>query len=98
MPKAWAWPGPGGVLVKDVYPGGPLADAGVKSGEVVASVDGADVDDMQSLNYRIATHKPGERVKLHVESGKQARDVNVVLALPPENPPREADRLAAAIR
>jgi Do/DeqQ family serine protease len=81
---------PGGVLVKDIYPGGPLANAGVKSGEVVQAVDGADVDDMQALNYRIATHKPGETVKLHIEAGKSVRDVNVVLALPPESPPREA--------
>jgi Do/DeqQ family serine protease len=80
---------PGGVLVKDIYPGGPLANAGVKSGEVVQAVDGADVDDMQALNYRIATHKPGESVKLHIEAGKSMRDVNAVLALPPENPPRE---------
>jgi serine protease Do len=80
---------PGGVLVKDIYPGGPLANAGVKSGEVVQAVDGADVDDMQALNYRIATHKPGESVKLRIEAGKSVRDVNAVLALPPENPPRE---------
>ena len=33
-------PRPGGVLIKDVYPGGPLANAGVKTGEVVQSVDG----------------------------------------------------------
>jgi Do/DeqQ family serine protease len=87
-------PKPGGVLVKDLYPGGPLANAGIKSGEVVASVDGAAVDDMQSLNYRIATHRPGEAVKVHVESGKTVRDVNVTLALPPENPPREAQTVA----
>ena len=85
---------PGGVLVKDVYPGGPLANAGVKSGEVVQAVGGAEVDDMQALNYRIATHRPGESVRLHVESGKSARDVNVVLALPPENPPREATTIS----
>ena len=81
---------PGGVLIKDVYPGGPLANAGVREGDVVASVDGAAVDDMQSLNYRIATHRPGEVVKVHVESGKSARDANVTLALPPETPPRDA--------
>ena len=80
---------PGGVLVKDVYPGGPLANAGVKSGEVVLSVDGAGVDDMQSLNYRIATHRSGDRVKVRVESGRNVRDVTIALALPPENPPRE---------
>ena len=36
-------PKPGGVLIKDVYPGGPLGKAGVKSGDVVQSVDGAAV-------------------------------------------------------
>jgi serine protease Do len=84
---------PGGVLIKDLYPGGPLANAGIKSGEVVRSVDGTEVDDMQSLNYRIATHKPGDSVHLHVETGGGARDVIVALALPPENPPREAQTL-----
>jgi Do/DeqQ family serine protease len=81
---------PGGVLIKDVYPGGPLSNAGVKSGEVVQSVDGASVDDMQSLNYRTATHRPGDSVKMRVAAGKTARDVTVTLALPPETPPREA--------
>jgi serine protease Do len=85
---------PGGVLVKDIYPGGPLANAGVKSGEVVQAVDGAEVDDMQALNYRIATHRPGESVKLHIEAGRSGRDVNVVLALPPENPPRDATTIS----
>jgi serine protease Do len=87
-------PRPGGVLIKDVYPSGPLADAGVKSGDVIAQVNGDNVDDMQSLNYRIATHRSGEVVKLHVESGKAVRDVNVTLALPPENPPREIQTVA----
>jgi Do/DeqQ family serine protease len=85
---------PGGVLIKDIYPDGPLANAGIKSGDVVATVDGTAVDDMQSLNYRIATHRPGDVVKVHVESGKSARDANVTLALPPENPPREAETLS----
>jgi serine protease Do len=80
---------PGGVLLKDVYPGGPVAEAGLHSGDVVVSVDGVEVDDMQSLNYRIATHKPGDVVKMHVASGKSARDVSVRLTLPPENPPRD---------
>ena len=85
---------PGGVLIKDVYPGGPLSRAGIKSGEVVQSVDGVAVDDMQSLNYRTATHRAGDSVKMHVAAGKLARDVTVTLALPPENPPRELATIA----
>ncbi len=85
---------PGGVLLKSVYPGGPLANAGVRRGDVVLAVNNASVDDMQSLNYRIATHKPGDVVKLRVKSGSQARDVDVKLALPPENPPRQATTIS----
>jgi Do/DeqQ family serine protease len=87
-------PRPGGVLIKDVYPDGPLGRAGVKSGEVVQTVDGVVVDDMQSLNYRTATHRPGDSVKMHVAAGKTAREVTVTLALPPETPPREAQTIA----
>jgi serine protease Do len=80
---------PGGVLVKSIYPGGPAANAGVRTGEVVLQVDGTDVDDMQGLNYRVATHKAGEVVRLRLADGAQTREASVTLALPPENPPRD---------
>ncbi|HJW42749.1 MAG TPA: PDZ domain-containing protein, partial [Rhizomicrobium sp.] len=80
---------PNGVLLKSVYPGGPAANAGLHTGDVIFSVDGQPVDDMQSLNYRIATKKPGEKVKLHVHLGRKPADIEAALALPPETPPRE---------
>ena len=65
---------PEGVLLKNVYPGGPAASAGLKTGDVVVSIDGVDVEDMQALNYRIATHKAGDVVKAHVAgNGPHAR-------------------------
>jgi serine protease Do len=81
---------PGGVLLKSVYPGGPAAAAGLHTGDVVLAVDGADVDDMQGLNYRIATHKSGDTAHLRVRGGGKTREADVKLALPPENPPRDA--------
>jgi serine protease Do len=81
---------PGGVLLKNVYPGGPASAAGLHTGDVVLAVDGADVDDMQGLNYRIATHKPGDTTHLRVRADGKTREVDVKLALPPENPPRDA--------
>jgi S1-C subfamily serine protease len=85
---------PQGVLLKTIYPGGPAERAGLKTGDVILSVDGAEVGDMQSLNYRIATHKPGETARLNVSTNGHARDVGVMLALPPENPPRETTTIA----
>jgi serine protease Do len=77
---------PGGVLLKSVYPGGPAADAGLKVGDVVLAVDGFAVDDMQGLNYRIATHKAGDAPTMKVASNGQTRDVPVKLELPPDTP------------
>ncbi|MBV8978771.1 MAG: Do family serine endopeptidase [Alphaproteobacteria bacterium] len=77
---------PGGVLLKSVYPGGPAAQAGLKVGEVVLDVDGVPVDDMQALNYRIATHRPGDVSTMKVSANGQVRDIAVKLSLPPETP------------
>ena len=74
---------PQGVLLKDIYPGGPAAQAGLKTGDVVLSIDGVEVSDMQSLNYRVATHKPGDVVRAQVSSHGHASDVKIKLALPP---------------
>jgi len=49
---------------------------------------------MQSLNYRIATRKPGDSVRMRIETGNAGRDVTVALSLPPENPPREAQTVS----
>ncbi|HUO90938.1 MAG TPA: PDZ domain-containing protein, partial [Rhizomicrobium sp.] len=63
--------------------------AGLHTGDVIFSIDGQPANDMQSLNYRIATHKPGDVVRLHVHLGHNPADIRATLALPPENPPRE---------
>jgi serine protease Do len=82
-------PRPGGVLLKSVYAQGPVGRAGLTKGDIIFAVDGVEVDDMQSLNYRIATHKPGDVVNLHVHKDGKPADIAVKLQLPPENPPRE---------
>lgn len=85
---------PQGVLLKSVFPGGPAAQAGLKTGDVVQAVDGADVDDMQGLNYRIATHKPGDSIRLKVFADGRSRELTAKLALPPESPRRETTTLS----
>jgi Do/DeqQ family serine protease len=79
-------PKPGGVLLKSVYPGGPAAKAGLKVGDVVLAIDGFTVDDMQALNYRIATHNAGDSPSLKVSTDGRVRDVAVKLTLPPDIP------------
>jgi serine protease Do len=85
---------PNGVLVKAVFPGSPAARAGLKTGDVIFSVDGQATNDPQALNYRIATHKPGDVVKLHVHLGRKPADITATLSLPPETPPRDRRTVA----
>ncbi|MGN6514899.1 MAG: Do family serine endopeptidase, partial [Rhizomicrobium sp.] len=77
---------PEGVILKTIYPSGPAAKAGLKVGDVVLAIDGFPVDDMQSLNYRVTTHKPGDTPTFKVSSDGKVHDVQVVLAAPPEAP------------
>jgi len=53
----------------------------------VLAIDGNTVDDMQSLNYRIATHKPGDAPSFKVSSRGQVRDVAITLTAPPDSGP-----------
>ncbi|MEC9345773.1 MAG: Do family serine endopeptidase [Pseudomonadota bacterium] len=79
---------PGGVLVADVYPGGPADRAGLQSGDVILSVGGRPVGDPVEMQFRLATRPIGGEAELEV----RRRGRNVVLALPlqpaPEVPPR----------
>ncbi len=79
---------PVGIIVEDVYKGGPADGAGLRSGDVVVSVAGQDVEDMQALRFRLATRRIGESVQMTVLRKKVERSVRFPLVAPPEDPPR----------
>ncbi|RMB04515.1 Do family serine endopeptidase [Eilatimonas milleporae] len=87
---------PGGVLVDALFPGGPAAQAGLNPGDVILSLNGREIIDEQGLNYRVATLREGEAATLAVLQNGALAEVEVGLALPPENPPREVTKLDGA--
>lgn len=74
---------PVGVLVAEIYAGGPAARAGLREGDLITAADGAPVVDEGGLNYRIATHRPGEHISLTVGQGTRQHLVDVRLEAPP---------------
>ena len=54
---------PTGVLIANVDRNGPANGAGLKAGDLIVSLDGTDVDDLGTLNYRLVTKPLGTTTK-----------------------------------
>ncbi|WP_404325613.1 DegQ family serine endoprotease [Aerophototrophica crusticola] len=80
---------PAGVLVNQVKPGGPAAQAGLRVGDVVTAVNGRPVDDPDSLRYRVATLPIGGTASLTVLRQGREQQLSLRLIGPPEDPPRQ---------
>jgi serine protease Do len=62
-----------GVLVQQVQPGGPAEKAGLKSGDIILTIDGRSIKDGDDMVNEIASRRPGSSVRLgYLRDGKQA--------------------------
>ncbi len=86
---------PGGLLVTGVVPGSPGARAGIRSGDVLRSVDGKEVTNGGQLRYFLATEGVGKTLDVTLWRDRTQRSVPVVLAPPPESPARSLTKIAA---
>jgi serine protease Do len=84
---------PVGVLVKEVAQGSPAAEAGLKIGDLVLTVNGHEVEDDEALRFRIATQPVGSTAALTLWRDGAERSIRVRLAAPPETPPRDITEL-----
>ena len=80
---------PTGVLVADVTTPGPAYDAGLKSGDIVVRMDGEDVEDLGSLNYRLATREIGGTTEFWILRDGERYKATVALVSAPETVPRD---------
>ncbi|WP_411234928.1 Do family serine endopeptidase [Marivita sp. S0852] len=96
-----------GALVNDVTQGGPAAEAGVQSGDVVLSVEGSDIADPRDLIFSIAdlaigqeasltVWRDGQERELAVEIGRQPGSVNVAAQMDTDSDAGEP-RLGASV-
>ncbi|MCW2524928.1 MAG: hypothetical protein JWO63_3263 [Frankiales bacterium] len=68
-----------GVTVSAVTAGGPGADAGLKAGDLVRTVDETQVTSADALIAAVRSHAPGAQVKLTFVRGGQSHSVTVTL-------------------
>jgi serine protease Do len=55
-----------GVIVSDVWPGGPAQAAGLKVGDILVSMDGAPADNLPTVVYSLRLRDSAEKVQLKV--------------------------------
>ena len=58
--------GDNGVLVARVVDDSPAAQAGIKAGDVITSVDDAEIEDPSDLTAVIGNHEPDDHVTVHI--------------------------------
>lgn len=75
---------PSGALIAAVAAEGPASKAGLKPGDVILSFNGAPIEHVDALGYRLATQAIGASVKLDVLRKGSEDKVDVVLARAPE--------------
>jgi putative serine protease PepD len=68
-----------GVEVASVESGGPAADAGLRTGDLISEIDGAPVTTMEELIVTIRTRRPGQKVVLDYTRGSVDRSATVTL-------------------
>jgi S1-C subfamily serine protease len=72
-----------GVLVSQVAPGSPAAQAGLQARDVIVAVDGQSIVDETTLGRALNQHQPGDRVSLSVARGSGQQTLDVTLGQRP---------------
>src|SRR5580693_4929241 len=80
---------PSGALVANVAADGPAAKAGIKTGDLIVTVDGVEIEDPNAFDYRFATKPLGGTAKVGlVRQGKEIV-ASVALQSLPDTPRNE---------
>jgi serine protease Do len=86
-------PRPTGLVVKEVFSGGPGAKAGLKRNDVIVALKEQPIDDEAGLRFRLATLQVDATVPVRVIRGGKELVFDMKLAPPPEDPPRDKSML-----
>jgi Do/DeqQ family serine protease len=80
---------PSGALVANVVADGPAAKAGIKTGDLIVTIDGVAVEDPNAFDYRFATKPIGGTAKVGLVRQGKEMVVSVALQSLPDTPREE---------
>jgi serine protease Do len=66
-----------GIIVSDVWPGGPAEAAGVKVGDILVSVDGQPADNLPTVSYNFRLRDSAEKVQLVMLRGGTQQTLSI---------------------
>jgi serine protease Do len=78
----------GGVKISEVMPDTAASKAGLKANDVVVSLGGKSVKDVQNFIEAVGQHKPGEEVTLRIKRGDLEKEVKATLGKRPPDASR----------
>jgi serine peptidase DegS len=72
-----------GTQIRDVTPNGPAWSAGIRPGDILLTIDGAEVGDARALLLMISQRQPGSRVEFQVQRGSEIFETYATLIQQP---------------
>ncbi|MFC7380438.1 trypsin-like peptidase domain-containing protein [Brevundimonas sp. GCM10030266] len=77
---------PQGVIVTQVWNNGPGERAGIREGDLITAIDGAEVNDQGGLNFRVGLHDPNEAVEVTLLRDGRRQTLNARVSPLPGDP------------
>ncbi len=72
-----------GLLVSQITPGSPAAQAGLRVNDIILSIDGKNIDETHPLRSILFRYKVGDKIKLQVMRSGQTAEMEIVLVARP---------------
>ena len=86
----------GGAMVSDIMKGSPAEGSGVAVGDIIVSVNGGEIRDVDQLRKLIAALKPDSVITLGVFRGGKTSEVKIKIGAMPDEPQRADTRKTEA--
>jgi len=85
LPQTW------GVILGDVFPLRPAHEAGLKTGDIVLSLNGKVMENGRQFHVNLYNKPAGEKVTLEILRGSEKQRIEVAVTERPDDPERFAD-------